>query len=309
MPTVDTETKINQMENIISRDPEGRRGAEMMYDFYQAAKGNLLKAARSIADHPRPHIGIISGCYLVHGEPPCCETDGPPGTAHLASGLWRAGIPCRVLTDRPNVAAIRAALEAADLPPDFPLDVATAIGNGGDNRTPMDEIESRWIQMDPPLTHVVSIERGGPSADGVARSAHNVEMTPYNAPLERLFNDRPWKSIGLGDGGNELGMGNLPHSVVAKHVRFGDTIACRVTCDYLLVCGVSNWGAAALLCALALLKPELREPLTCGLTAETDRHILEECVFKGPAVSMAFNLLWGECRFFPVELQLIDMVV
>ena len=160
MPESEIVSTINEIEEIISRDPEGRRGADMMYDFYEAAKGNLLMAARSIADHPKPHVGIISGFYLVHGEPPCCETDGPPGTAHLALGLSRAGIPCRVLTDRPNVAAIRAALRAAELPADFPLDVASAIGNGGDNGTPMAEIEARWINMDPPLTHVVAIERG-----------------------------------------------------------------------------------------------------------------------------------------------------
>ena len=274
-----------------------------MYDFYLAAKGNLLKAARSIAEHPRPHIGIISGFYLVHGEPPCCETDGPPGTAHLTSGLRRAGIPCRVLTDRPNVGAIRAAMRAAGLPDGFPLDVASAIGNGGDNGTPMDELEARWVNLDPPLTHVVAIERGGPSADGIARNAHAVEMTPYNAPLERLFNGHAWETIGLGDGGNELGMGNLPRAVIAKHVRNGDRIACAVGCDYLLVCGVSNWGAAAILAALALLKPELREPLTRSLTPEADRFILEECVFKGPAVSVA---TWHKWPHVPNQCLAVD---
>ena len=297
------EEQIAKIEEIISRDPENRRGAAVMYDFYQNAKGNLFKAAQSIVQTPQPNIGIISGFYLVHGEPPCCETDGPPGTAHLAAGFNRAGIPCRVLTDRPNVGAIRAAIQGAGLGKDFPIDVASVIGNGGDGGTPLDEIESAWKSLNPPLTHVISIERVGPSKDGIARNAHAVEMTPYNAPLEKLFQGNPWVTIGIGDGGNELGMGNMPAEIIEKHVRNGEQIACVVGCDYLLVCGVSNWGALAILAAMALLNPETRSELTAGMTRENDLKILKTCVENGPAVSVA---TWHKWPHVPTQCLAVD---
>ncbi len=295
--------KINKIEEIISRDPENRRGTELMYDFYQFAKGNLLKSAKSIVENPNPHVGIISGFYLVHGEPPCCETDGPPGAAHLAAGLHRAGISCRILTDRPNIGAISAAVRATELLGEIPLDVASVIGNGGDGGTPLNEIENHWKSLEPPITHVVAIERVGPSKDGIARNAHGVEMTCYNAPLERLFQGNSWETIGIGDGGNELGMGNLSQDIIAKNVRNGDQIACVVECDYLLICGVSNWGAQALLAAMSLLKPKLKGALLKGLTRKMDKKILNDCVFKGPAVSVA---TWHKWPHVPTQCLSVD---
>jgi hypothetical protein len=104
------------------------------------------------------------------------------------------------------------------------------------------------------LTHVVSIERCGPSADGRPRDARGVDISARNAPLERLF-DGPWTTIGIGDLGNELGMGSLPHDLVADSVPNGAALWCAAPCDHPIVCGISNWGAAALLAGVAMSEP------------------------------------------------------
>ena len=52
----------------------------------------------------------------------------------------------------------------------------------------------------------------------------------------------------IGDGGNELGMGSALQAVRAA-IPLGETIACVVPCDNLLVAGVSNWGAWGLIAA------------------------------------------------------------
>ncbi|TWW71603.1 D-glutamate cyclase, mitochondrial [Takifugu flavidus] len=71
---------------------------------------------------------------------------------------------------------------------------------------------------------------------------------------------------GIGDGGNELGMGKLKDKVKAFMTN-GKLIACDVPADYAITAGVSNWGGYALTCGLYLLNscPSHRRYLTRGL--------------------------------------------
>ena len=139
-----------------------------------------------------------------------------------------------------------------------------------------------------PVSHFVAIERVGPGTDGKPHREHGWDMTDDTAPLHLMFEDckdgRPWTTIGIGDGGNELGMGNLPFEVVDKHIPNGGLVACTTPCDHLLVCGVSSWGGLALLATLALLRPDLKDRLLHYMTREWDRRILESAVYEGPAI-------------------------
>ena len=86
--------KIACLENICSRDVG--RGINSLVE---AAKGGLLKAARSIAEHPLPNVAIITGFFMPNGKPPCPETDGVIGCALLAVCLFDSGISVRIVTD------------------------------------------------------------------------------------------------------------------------------------------------------------------------------------------------------------------
>ena len=114
------------------------------------------------------------------------------------------------------------------------------------------------------------------------------DISEFTSPLHLLFtsdrNSRGYQTIGIGDGGNEIGMGKLDPTIVAGSIENGDEIACGVTCDYLLVCGVSNWGGMGLVAALATLMPELREKLLRNMTVERDLEILQAVVAKGRGV-------------------------
>jgi hypothetical protein len=57
------------------------------------------------------------------------------------------------------------------------------------------------------------------------------------------------RTVSVGDGGNEIGMGNI-YPFIAKHVPKGDLIGTRVECDFLISAGVSNWGGYAIASAL-----------------------------------------------------------
>jgi hypothetical protein len=134
------------------------------------------------------------------------------------------------------------------------------------------------------VTHALSIERCGRSADGAPRNMRGEDISAFTTPLDELFLAGPWQRIAIGDGGNEIGMGSLPASLIGAYVPHGESIACATPADHLIVAGVSNWGAYALIGALALVRDDWRTALLDCLDAERDGAILRAMVNDGPAV-------------------------
>ncbi len=113
-----------------------------------------------------------------------------------------------------------------------------------------------------------------------------VDITEQTSEAERLFEhageiNRP-VTIGIGDGGNEIGMGKVSWDVIRSNIPHGGVIACRVATDYLIVAGVSNWGAYALSAGVALVRGV--EPSAEWFDVEKERGILAEMVEQGPLV-------------------------
>ncbi len=239
-----------------------------------AARGGLRGAATALASAQPCRVGLITGFYVPLGAPPAAETDGPAGTALLARGFGVVGIPCRLATDEPCRNACAVALAAAGAA-EVPVD-AVAVGAP---RTPLIET---W--RDAGITHAISIERCGRSADGTPRNMRGQDISAHTAPLDELFAAGPWQTIAVGDGGNEIGMGAVPGSLIAQHVAHGELIACVTPAQHLIVAGVSHWGAYGLLGALACLRPDWRESLIGCLDEGLDRRVLEAMLADGPAV-------------------------
>ncbi len=159
--------------------------------------------------------------------------------------------------------------------PDVPLDVVPLGGA-------VDDTIALWRRLG--VTHALSIERCGRSADGAPRNMRGEDISAFTTPLDDLFLAGPWQRIAIGDGGNEIGMGSLPAALIGAHVAHGETIACATPADHLIVAGVSNWGAYALIGALAVIRDDWRATLIDCLDAERDGAILRAMVNDGPAV-------------------------
>ena len=102
---------------------------------------------------------------------------------------------------------------------------------------------------------VVAIERAGFTADGTYRNSLAQDFSEGRSRLDYLVSEareRGIPTIGIGDGGNEIGMGNV-RDAVAKHIPHGAEICPTTLTDILLPAGVSNWGAYAVAAAIALL--------------------------------------------------------
>ncbi len=264
-----TAAAIARIEAIAQQDVG--RGAEAMF---AAARGGLATAAASLAAQDRPRIGIITGFFVPHGQPPAAETDGPAGATLLAHAILAAGGTCRIATDTPCRNACRVALEAAGIG-SVPVD---SIAPG----EPVEPLVALWREQD--LRMVVSVERCGPAADGRPRNMRGEDISAHTAPLHALFAAGPWSTVGIGDGGNEIGMGSLPAGTIQAHVPHGGAIACVVPADHLIVAGVSHWGVYALLAALARLRPDWRPAMLGALDAALDTRIVAAMVARGPAV-------------------------
>jgi hypothetical protein len=256
---------IDRIERLIQVDV-GRN----VTPLFEAARGGLGGAAAALATAPKISVGFITGFYVPQGSPPAAETDGPVGTALLTKGLTDIGIACRVATDEPCRSACQAALTGVGAN-SVPVDIG---------RVPA--LVEVWRRSG--VTHAVSIERCGRSADGAPRNMRGLDISPHTAPLDELFTAGPWATVAVGDGGNEIGMGSLPRELIARYVDHGELIACVTPAQHLVVAGVSNWGAYALIAALAVLRQDWRAKLLACLDERLDEAVLVAMVEDGPAV-------------------------
>jgi hypothetical protein len=263
------QTLIDQIEALIHRDVG--RGMDAVF---HVTRGGLWGAASALAASTAPRIGLITGFFVPGADPPAAETDGPAGAALMARAFARAGLSCRLATDTVCQSACRVALDAAGAG-EVPIDAVMAEGT-------VDALVDLWRQEG--IDWVIAIERCGPAADGSLRNMRGTDISAYAAPLDRLFSAGPWRTIGIGDGGNEIGMGCVARPLIALHVPLGDRIGCVVPADFLISAGVSHWGAYAMLAGLAMLRPDWSAAMLSGLDPALDRAVIEAMVRDGPAV-------------------------
>lgn len=261
--------RIDQIEALIQQ--EVGRGATAMF---AASRGGLWAAVSAISVARPCHVGILTGFFVPMGEPPAAETDGPAGAALLALALSRVGTRCRLLTDDSCRSACEAALLGAGV-----TSVALDSVTPGEPLEPLiEDWRSRGVDW------MIAIERCGLSSDGHPRNMRGEDVGAQTAPLDHVFTAGPWRTIAIGDGGNEVGMGSLPAELIAREIPFGAVIACVTPADHLITAGVSHWGAYGLIAGLAAHEPGWRDRLLECLDPATDRRILETLVERGPAV-------------------------
>lgn len=273
-PTIDaaTSVRIGLIEELCTTDA-GRGTARLA----AGRRGSLAAAASTLAGvAPRP-IVIVTGFLVGAARHPTCETDGPIGAAQLAAALAELGSPVAVCTDAPCARAVRALLARLG----SPAVVHVAAGPGGVGR-PVAELVRGYRAAG--VGAVVAVERVGPAADGHPRDMRGRSLSRHTAPLHRVLDAGPWCSITIGDGGNELGMGLLAAELVAASVAHGESIACTVACDHLLVAGTSNWGALGLVAALALARPDRHAALAAWLDLDRVRPAVEQACRAGDLV-------------------------
>lgn len=298
---------IAQFDALIRRDPARRGLISSEAEHGPLCAGHLAQAAVELATNGRT-VGIVTGFFVPGGEVPAAETDGPIGALVLGAALRAIGIDAFILTDAFCTSAIAAAAEAIGFPDDGLVSVP-------------DDVEG-WLPefysdgLGRSLSHLVSIERVGPShsPESLERQVgHQLEdserfrtSVPIDAHdrchnmrgeviddtthgLHRLFEEllryQPRaKTVGIGDGANEIGMGAVLWRELVQRLdsEQAPRIPCRVATDWNIVAGTSNWGAYALAAAVAVLRGEVDHLRPWGESHQ--QKMLEDIVQNGPAV-------------------------
>ena len=197
------------------------------------------QAAAYALAHPGPVI-IVTGFYILMSEAP--ETDGPPGAFAIGYALRSLGNSVIYAADAPVAEMMSSWLaRAGDLSPviEFPI---------SDDADVNAQFADAVIAEHSPAL-LISIERCAPDAGGVYRNMRGRDISPQTARIDRLFG-RGIPSIGIGDGGNEIGMGNLAATIAAA-AQLPDHPAATL-CDRLIAASTSNWGGYGLTAALSL---------------------------------------------------------
>ena len=192
---------LAMIDHLLALDP-GRRGIARFF-----VRGGAEAAARSLA---RAAARVLTTGFIVAAGQP--ETDGPPGTAVLGRALRLLGHKVTYVTDAVTVPALEASLDALG----EPRDVVTFDGAPDEARA-----ARRVLESESP-THLISIERPGRARDGDYRNARGVSVKAWNLPLDALFLAAPRRvvTVGIGDGGNEIGMGNVRARILRTRARF-----------------------------------------------------------------------------------------
>ena len=193
------------------------------------------RAAQLLLDNPG-QVLIVTGFYILSGK--AIETDGPPGALAIGRALQELGYGVSYVTDSYGAEAMRD-LAAGTEVVDFPI--ADVLESAAFAR-------SLLARLRPSV--LVSIERCGASADGLYRNMRGLDISEYTAKVDALFATHA-SSIGIGDGGNEIGMGNFAEQIPTfEKLPQQPAVA---TCAEPVIASVSNWGGYGLVAALSQL--------------------------------------------------------
>jgi hypothetical protein len=254
---------FDAVDHLLALDP-GRRG---IAGFFQA--GAARRAAGALAGSRRV---LITTGFIV--EPKMAETDGPPGAAVLGRALRRLGADVSYVTDAESIPVMAAALRTLGELPEV-----RAYGDGPGAAA---DVLTRTRP-----THLVAIERPARSGSGDYLNMRGDSVAEWNRPIDEIFVERGGRgrggrgsgsrpvTVGVGDGGNEIGMGNV-RARLAKQGPLMAKIAATVTVDHLVVAGVSNWGAYGIVAHLGHLAGQ-----ALLHTPAQERELVAACVESG----------------------------
>ncbi len=285
---------LTAIRDLIQQDV-GNRGlrTDPEANLITACPDDFAAACRSIAAAPQAVVAVVTGFFIPHATPPCGETDGPLGALFLARALAPLGVHVALVTDAFCYRALRAGVAACGMK-DLVHVGALPAPDGPWPTFPQDGWPLLMKLLG--LTHLIALERVGPShtLESIPEEHRDrchtmrgrditADMYPAHLLFEAARAHAPGVvTVGIGDGGNEIGMGKIPWDVIRRNIPGGGLVACRVPTDHLLVCGVSNWGAYGLAAGVRLLRGTA--PDSELFDTERERALLEVMVKEGPLV-------------------------
>jgi len=249
------ERRSRSIEDVILQDD--RRGISALrpylpFNFCEQAAQFVLKQSGVVL--------IATGFYIIYAGMP--ETDGPPGALIIGGALAKLGFSVYYVTDRFTAPLMNSLVGDSKQIVTFPI---------ADDNTSHEYALTLLNQFQPSL--LISIERCGLNSQGTYLNIRGEDISKYNARLDHLFRLHE-QTIGIGDGGGEIGMGNLAEIIPNFPGLSKRPSVTRVS--FPIIASVSNWGGYGLVASLSLLTGHhllpsveeeqdlIRRTVTCG---------------------------------------------
>jgi hypothetical protein len=250
---------------------------EVLYSSARKKLGDqplTLLAAQQLMDRVKPKDTVIflTGWTIRNWME--AETDGPPGCASLARALSLGlkAVPV-IVTEEKIVETVSGAFQGAGLH-QYPLNEIKKYQHrfgviglpAGISEKESEKIIKKLLDEINPSA-LIAVEKAGPNEKGVYHSARGEDLSAINLKAGILVDEarkRNILTIGMGDLGNEIGMG-LVKETIKKVLPIGKKckcpceagIACETATDIAIPCSISNWGAYGIEACLALLLDQL----------------------------------------------------
>lgn len=242
------------------------RARGVIYRLYEAARKLVknrplaLTAAQQITDtvDVGGYVIITTGFIL----PPnyVQESDGPPGAIALARALNLAFKAKPILiTEEKSKEILLAALNAAEmrhvaveeLAKKYTERAVAIMSFSFEFDRAREEAEEILKKYSPSL--IIAIEKPGKNSKGEYHTMKGLNISQFHMKIEPLIDEANRQgvlTIGIGDGGNEIGMGNIKDAV-EKYVPYAKICQCpckggtaaESKVGLLVTASVSNWGA------------------------------------------------------------------
>ncbi len=226
------------------------------------------------------------------------ETDGPPGAAALARAirLTLKGLPI-IVTDDYLVEDMKVIMRSSGFhindPDKLENSLSTKLGfacvpSVAVIGMPIDqkqcEIESKRLMDLYKPACCIAIERGAMNRHGRIHGMGGYDFSETQAKMDYFFTEaktRGVPTVGIGDGGNEIGMANI-ESLIREKINNGNSCNCPcqagiapdvATVDVLVSATISNWGGYGIASLLALSQGDLNAMCSTDLEA----RVLNAC--------------------------------
>ena len=230
--------------------------------------------------------------------PDIAETDGPPGAASLARAINRAyhAIPIIFIEDNlvqgmttvVNAAGLKvlSPSQAIETPAyHAPINSASVLSFPIEKEIALKKAADLIKKYHPKA--VITIEKGGMNKKEIIHTSRGVDSSKYMAKIDYLVQEaikNNITTIGIGDGGNEIGMGCIQEEI-RKNLPFGNKCKCpcqagiapSTKTDFLITAAISNWGAYGLAAGIALLKNDV----DIFHNSEIEKRVLQKAADAG----------------------------
>ena len=223
-------------------------GLRELYNAARKERPISYEIARALLAKPGARVGIVTGS--ISPAFPLGETDGPLGSLALGAALARLGFDVEFLAEA-SVGRLIDALSPA-YGRDFEIRELSIESPDDHARTALD------------LGAAIVIEKAGISECGILHaSTTGASREGTRARVDgliRRMNAEEKLTVGIGDGGNEIGWGSIyrqARSIFPLGARCacpqGKGIIALTPTTYFFPVAISNWGAYAVAAALAAL--------------------------------------------------------